>query len=202
MSDGVDARNRASADSLTALGERLSDDELRTEIDPPWTAAGLFAHIAFWDRFVQERWRLAAERGERTPMAVDGGLMDRVNDASLRQWMSIPPRAAVEECATSASDVDVFVEDARMTSERSSPQRVGNGSSIARSIAATTWGPSRRPSPRIESGQSRSTSRWLTETRCPCSRNQSARSSATTTERCRPPVQPIAIVRYDFPSST
>jgi hypothetical protein len=60
---------------------------------------------------VLERWRLAAERGERTPMAVDGGLMDRINDASLRQWMSIPPRVAVEECAISASDLDAFVED-------------------------------------------------------------------------------------------
>lgn len=57
-----------------------------------------------------ERWRLAAERGERTPMAVDGGLVDRINDASLRQWMSIPPREAVEQCVTSASDLDAFVE--------------------------------------------------------------------------------------------
>jgi hypothetical protein len=109
MGDGVDARNRASADRLAALGGRLPD-ELGTEIDPPWTAAGLFAHVAFWDRFLLERWRLAAERDERTPMAVDGGLMDRINDASLRQWMSIPPRVAVEECVTSASDLDVFVE--------------------------------------------------------------------------------------------
>jgi DinB superfamily len=111
MGEGVDARNRASAERLAALGARLSDDQLRAEIDPPWTAAGLFAHIAFWDRFVLERWRLAAERGERTPMAVDSGLMDRINDASLHQWMSIPPRIAVEECVTSASALDAFLED-------------------------------------------------------------------------------------------
>ena len=111
MGDGVNERNRASADRLAALGARLSVQELGTEIDPPWTAAGLFAHIAFWDRFVLERWRLAAARGERTPMAVDGGLMDRINDASLRQWMSIPPRVAVEECATAATELDAFVSD-------------------------------------------------------------------------------------------
>jgi DinB superfamily len=109
MGDGVDERNRASADRLAALGARLSDDELTSDIDPPWTAGGLFAHIAFWDRFVLERWRLAAERSERTPMAVDGGLMDRINDASLRQWMSIPPRVAVEECVTAASDLDALI---------------------------------------------------------------------------------------------
>src|SRR5687767_9733340 len=109
MDEAIDRKNRDSADRLAALGARLSDPELTAEIDPPWTAAGLYAHIAFWDRFVWERWGLAAERGERTPMPVDDGLMDRINDASLRQWMSIPPRVAVEECATAASELDAFI---------------------------------------------------------------------------------------------
>ena len=107
--EAIDRRNRDAADRLAALGARLSEPELTEEIDAPWTAAGLFAHIAFWDRFVRERWGLAAQRGERTPMVVDGGLMDRINDASLRQWMSIPPRAAVEECATAASALDALI---------------------------------------------------------------------------------------------
>jgi hypothetical protein len=109
MNEGVDRRNRDSAERLVALGARLSDRDLEAEIDAPWSAAGLFAHIAFWDRFVLERWGLAAERGERTPMAVDDGVMDRINDASLRQWMSIPPRAAVQECAAAAAELDPFI---------------------------------------------------------------------------------------------
>ena len=109
MDEAIDRKNRNSAERLATLGARLSDLELTAEIDPPWTAAGLFAHIAFWERFVLERWGLAAERGERTPMVVDGGLMDRINDASLGQWMSIPPRVAVEECATAASVLDAFL---------------------------------------------------------------------------------------------
>jgi hypothetical protein len=107
--EAIDRRNRDSAERLATLGGRLSDRELSEEIDAPWTAAGLFAHIAFWDRFVLERWGLAAERGERTPMVVDGGLMDRLNDASLSQWMSIPPRVAVEECTTAASALDALI---------------------------------------------------------------------------------------------
>jgi hypothetical protein len=107
--EAIDRRNRDSAERTAALGARLSEPELTAEIDAPWTAAGLFAHIAFWDRFVLERWGLAAERGERTPMVVDDGLMDRINDASLHQWMSIPPRVAVEECATAASALDAFI---------------------------------------------------------------------------------------------
>src|SRR5690606_23694900 len=45
----------------------------------------------------------------------------------------------------------------------------------------------------------RSESRWATTiSRFP--RNSRASSSASATDRCRPPVQPTAMVRYDFPS--
>jgi hypothetical protein len=102
-------RNRTSADRLRGIGERLSDEELARAIDRPWTASGLFAHIAFWDRFVLERWKLAAERGDRAPVSVDDAFMERINDASLDQWMSIPPRAAVEQCLAGAAEVDAYL---------------------------------------------------------------------------------------------
>jgi hypothetical protein len=107
--DGTAERNRASADRLASIGARLSDDDLVRVIDDPWTTAGLLAHIAFWDRFVMGRWVLARERGERTPLSVDDGVMDRVNHASLEHWMSIPPRTAVELCLAAAAEVDAFL---------------------------------------------------------------------------------------------
>ena len=119
MDEEIDRKNRDSAERLAILGARLSDRELTVEIDPPWTAAGLFAHMAFWDRFVLERWGLAAERGERTPMVVDGGLMDRINDASLRQWLAIPARIAVEEFLAAAAELEELISqlDATIVSE-------------------------------------------------------------------------------------
>src|SRR4029450_8101697 len=45
-------------------------------------------------------------------------------------------------------------------------------------------------------------SRCSTETFWPRLRKYSARSSVTTTDRCFPPVQPMPMVRYDFPSDT
>lgn len=119
MDEVIDRKNRDSAERLAILGARLSDRELTVEIDPPWTAAGLFAHVAFWDRFVLERWGLAAERGERTPMVVDGGLMDRINDASLRQWLAIPARIAVEEFLAAAAELEELISqlDATIVSE-------------------------------------------------------------------------------------
>jgi DinB superfamily len=105
----VGERNLESTSRIAAVGGRLSDEELVRVIDDPWTAAGLLAHIAFWDRFVMGRWILANERGERTPLSVDDGVMDRVNDASLDHWMSIPPRVAVELCLTAAGEVDGYL---------------------------------------------------------------------------------------------
>ena len=99
-------RNRSSLERLREIGQGLSDAELGTQIDTPWTAGALFAHIGFWDRFVLERWRLAADQGERTPMPVDNAVMDRINDASLRQWLAIPARVAVEEFLAAAAELE------------------------------------------------------------------------------------------------
>ena len=101
--------NRSSLERLRKIGSALSDSELDRLIDAPWTAAALFAHIAFWDRFVLERWRLAAEKGDRTPMSVDDALMDRINDASLRQWLAIPARVAVEEFLAAAAEIEELI---------------------------------------------------------------------------------------------
>ena len=125
---GIEERNRASLDRLRALGAALSEDDLARAIAPPWTAAGLFAHTGFWDRFVLERWKLTAERGETTPAQVDGGSMERTNDASLSQWMSIPPRAALAQCLAAAHEVDAFVralrDDVRAALEREGRPRL------------------------------------------------------------------------------
>jgi hypothetical protein len=110
MDRDVVERNRATTERLRALGTRLSSAQLVAVIDPPWTSAALFAHIAFWDRFARERWRLAAQTGDRIPPSVDDALMDRINDAALPQWLVVGASAAVEECVAAATEMDIFAE--------------------------------------------------------------------------------------------
>jgi hypothetical protein len=105
----IEDQNRSTVDRLRSLGERLSDEELTRLIDPPWTAAALFAHVAFWDRLVHARWLLAANTGSRTPFPVDDALMELINDASLRQWCAIPPRTAVQDCLEAAGEIDALI---------------------------------------------------------------------------------------------
>jgi hypothetical protein len=110
----IEDRNRAAVERLRALGARLSDEELTRLIDPPWTAAALFAHVAFWDRFVHARWRLAASTGRGTPLPIDDAVQELVqelvNDASLQQWLLIPPRTAFQDCLAAAAEVDALIE--------------------------------------------------------------------------------------------
>lgn len=41
--------NTRERERLRALVGRLDEDELRTPVNPHWTVAGVFGHIAFWD---------------------------------------------------------------------------------------------------------------------------------------------------------
>ena len=105
----IEERNHAALDRLRALGVRLSDEELSQTIDPPWTAAALFAHMAFWDRFVRARWVLASTMGSRTPLPFDDALLELINDSSLQQWAVIPPQTAVQHCLAAAAEIDGLI---------------------------------------------------------------------------------------------
>ena len=52
-------------------------------------------------------------------MVVDGGLMDRINDAALRQWLAIPARIAVEGFLAAAAELEELLSqlDATIVSE-------------------------------------------------------------------------------------
>lgn len=104
----IEDRNRSTVDRLRVLGARLSDEELTRIIDAPWTAAALFAHVAFWDRFVHARWMLAASVESRTPLTFDDALLELINDASLQQWAVIPPQTAVQDCLAAAAEIDAL----------------------------------------------------------------------------------------------
>jgi len=109
MGREIDERNRAAVDELRAIAARLSDDEFLRPIDPPWTAAALFAHMGFWDRFAHARWLQALETGSGVPLPIDDAPMELINQAALREWTVIPPRTAVEECLAAAETIDRFI---------------------------------------------------------------------------------------------
>ena len=102
-------RNTASRERMRAIGKRLSVEELARQIDGAWTAGALFAHIAFWDRYVFERWSLAERSSTRTPVAIDEVATELVNSAALPEWIALPPRESVTASWIAAEAIDRFI---------------------------------------------------------------------------------------------
>jgi DinB family protein len=109
-------RNAASRERLRTTLERLSADALGRDVDADWTAGALLAHVAFWDRLVAGRWRLAQRRGDAAPPDLHDDVADLVNDAALSAWRSIEPAHLALVVFSAADEVDRLIEDLSETS--------------------------------------------------------------------------------------
>lgn len=76
-----------------------------------WTIGVELAHMAFWDRFVAERWNHARRSNLSGPAPVDLTLADLVNDASVPGWSLIAPRDAARMALSAADEVDQLIAD-------------------------------------------------------------------------------------------
>jgi hypothetical protein len=76
---------------LRALVERLGENELRSSVNPHWTVAGVFGHIAFWDA----RMLALADKLDRgDPFSASDAEpedVDWINDATRPLIHAIPP---------------------------------------------------------------------------------------------------------------
>jgi Mycothiol maleylpyruvate isomerase N-terminal domain len=110
MDPGIVEANRASRSWLRATVERLSEDDMTRPITEGWTAAGLLAHMAFWDRFCRARWLHAQGANTPTPLPLDDALLELINAADQAHWTKVPPRLAVEECLEAADTLDTLIQ--------------------------------------------------------------------------------------------
>jgi hypothetical protein len=101
--------NTRERERLRALVERLNEDELRIPVNPHWTVAGVFGHIAFWDARVLA----LADKLERgtpfSPSDTEPEDVDWINDASRALIHAIPPLEAARLALRIADDTDARV---------------------------------------------------------------------------------------------
>jgi hypothetical protein len=98
--------NDVSRHRLESLVTKLSEADLARTTDYGWTVSALLAHLAFWDRRVlalARRWK--AKGIDESPIDSDA-----MNDAVKPLCHSIPPRAAIELCLSSAREADAELE--------------------------------------------------------------------------------------------
>jgi hypothetical protein len=101
--------NTRERERLRALVERLDEDELRIPVNPHWTVAGVFGHIAFWDARVLA----LADKLERgtpfSPSDTEPEDVDWINDASRALIHAIPPLEAARLALRTAEETDARV---------------------------------------------------------------------------------------------
>jgi hypothetical protein len=108
--------NARERERMRALVERLTEDNLREQVNQHWTVAGVLGHIAFWDARIlalAEKVR----RGEPfSPTDTEPEDVDWINDASRPLIHAIPPLEAARLALAIAEQTDARV--AELPAER------------------------------------------------------------------------------------
>jgi DinB family protein len=101
--------NTRERERLRALIERLDEDQLRVPVNPHWTVAAVFGHIAFWDARVLA----LADKLERgvpfSPSDTEPEDVDWINDASRPLIHAIPPLEVARLALRIAEETDARV---------------------------------------------------------------------------------------------
>ena len=100
-------RNRAARERLGALIERVGERDV--VLDDGWTAAGVLAHLAFWDRLAMARLERHLREGGPPVFATDA-VTDLTNAAGMRQWKETSPRVAGVQAREAAAEIDRLIE--------------------------------------------------------------------------------------------
>jgi hypothetical protein len=98
--------NAAERKHLIDLANRLTDAQLRRQMDAGWTVSAILAHLAFWDQravVLLDKWQQSGVG----PSPID---TDIVNEAMRVHCLAIPPRAAVELAILCAIAIDQKIE--------------------------------------------------------------------------------------------
>ena len=107
MTKDHNARNRAARERLEILIDRLGERDVA--VDGGWTAAGLLAHLAFWDRLATARLEKHLREGKPPVFATDD-VTDLTNAAGIWQWKDTPPHLAAKQAREAAAVIDRLIE--------------------------------------------------------------------------------------------
>ena len=99
-------KNDRERERLRVLVTGLSEDELRLKVNPFWTVAGVFGHLAFWDARAKILIEKAARGEAFTESDPEPPDPNWINDSTRELIHAIPPRAVAELALQQADDVD------------------------------------------------------------------------------------------------
>ncbi len=101
-------RNAEARGRLSGVVGRLKEADLEMQLGEGWTVAATLAHLAFWDRMVEARWR----RGPSGVVPLSEAVVDLINDAAQVEWRMLQPASAAALALTAAEDTDRIIAEA------------------------------------------------------------------------------------------
>ena len=107
MTKDHNGRNRAARERLDAVIARVGNRDVM--LSDGWTAAGLLAHLAFWDRLAAARLEKHLREGQPPIFATDD-VTDLTNAAGMRQWKETPAGLAGTQAREAAAEIDRLIE--------------------------------------------------------------------------------------------
>ena len=106
------AENAHGLERLRRLVARIDDAAMGRDLGGGWTVGAALAHLAFWDRISEQRWRSWVTSGDLVDF--QGGT-DFVNDAGIHQWRALAPSAVRKLVIDAATAVDGLIADGGAT---------------------------------------------------------------------------------------
>jgi hypothetical protein len=103
-----DAANERARTRLRTLVARLDVEDLARTLAGGWTVASTLAHLAFWDRIAEARWRHRRDQGTALFYFTDD-MVDVLNAAGLYAWRQLPGPVAAHACVSAAEETDALI---------------------------------------------------------------------------------------------
>jgi hypothetical protein len=93
---------------MRSLAGGLGAVDLGRSTHSGWSVATTFAHLAFWDDWVAERWQRWLAVGHFQDLPDD--ITDLVNEAALRGWRAIRPELSASVALQAAESLTNLIE--------------------------------------------------------------------------------------------
>jgi hypothetical protein len=105
----VSASNDQSRAALHEMIHRLSPDDLSAVVDGAWPVSAVLGHLAFWDGYLESRWRQARGQGLLVPVLDVSLTTDVLNDTLAPILRGVPGVVACDLALAAAESIDSFV---------------------------------------------------------------------------------------------
>ena len=104
----LQAKTKGGAADLRSFLSELEEADLTAVVTGGWTVSAVLAHLAFWDRWVVERWDSFQRTGSLDDLP--DTIVELINAAAEPLWLALPPATARVFAVTASESVNETIQ--------------------------------------------------------------------------------------------